>query len=97
LSQVSGRLIFHLTNPVGYWNIQMKTYSTIQVAKQLGIGTDTLHRWMREKVVPTPPIQSVGGMSVRLWSGNDLAKAQKYKDEHYWGKGGRKERKKHSS
>jgi DNA-binding transcriptional MerR regulator len=75
----------------------MKTYSTIQVAKMLNVGTDTLHRWMREKVVPTPPKQSVGGMSVRLWSEEDLKKAQKYKDEHYWGKGGRKKRKKRST
>jgi DNA-binding transcriptional MerR regulator len=75
----------------------MKTYSTIQVAKILEIGTDTLHRWMREKRVPIPPIQSVGGMSVRLWSDDDLDKARKYKEQHYWGKGGRKNRKKRSS
>jgi hypothetical protein len=89
--------LFYLTNPVGYWNIQMKTCSTIQVAKILEIGTDTLHRWMREKRVPIPPLQSVGGMSVRLWSDDDLAKARKYKEQHYWGKGGRKNRKKRSS
>lgn len=75
----------------------MKTYSTIQVAKILNIGTDTLHRWMREKVVPTPPIQSVGGMSIRLWSEDDLGKAKKYKNEHYWGKGRHKKRKKRRS
>ena len=86
--------IFCLTNQVGYWNIRMKTYSTIQVAKMLNIGTDTLHRWMREKTVPVPPKQSVGGMSVRLWSEDDLEKARKYKEKHYWGKGGRKNRKK---
>jgi DNA-binding transcriptional MerR regulator len=74
----------------------MRTYSTIQVAKILNIGTDTLHRWMREKSVPTPSIHSVGGMSVRLWSEDDLEKAKKYKAKHYWGKGGRKKRKKQS-
>jgi MerR HTH family regulatory protein len=83
-----------LTNPVGHWNIQMKKYSTIQVAKILDIGTDTLHRWMREGLVPTPPLQSIGGMSVRLWTEDDLAKAKKYKADRYWGKGGRKKRKK---
>ena len=72
----------------------MKTYSTVQVAELLDIGTDTLHRWMREKKVPTPPIQSVGGMSVRMWSEEDIMKARVYKAEHYWGKGGRKKRKK---
>lgn len=72
----------------------MRTYSTVRVAKILDIGTDTLHRWMKAKKVPTPPIQTVGGMSVRLWSEDDLAKARKYKADHYWGKGGRKKRKK---
>jgi len=72
----------------------MGTYSTVQVAKQLDVGTDTLHRWMREKKVPTPPIETVGGMSIRLWSDGDVEKARKYKAEHYWGKGGRKRRKK---
>jgi len=72
----------------------MKTYSTVQVAKALEIGTDTLHRWMREKKVPTPPIRSIGGVTVRLWSEDDLDKAKKYKTQHYWGRGGRKKRKK---
>jgi len=72
----------------------MKTYSTVQVAKILEIGTDTLHRWMREKKVPTPPMQSIGGVTVRLWSADDLDRAKKYKTIHYWGRGGRKKRKK---
>jgi predicted DNA-binding transcriptional regulator AlpA len=72
----------------------MKTYSTIQVAKILGVGTDTLHRWMLNKKVPVPPLKSMGGMSVRLWSEADLEAAKKYKADHYWGKGGRKRRKK---
>ena len=72
----------------------MKTYSTVQVARILEIGTDTLHRWMREKKVPTPPIQSIGGVTVRLWSEDDIDKAKKYKTQHYWGRGGRKKRKK---
>lgn len=71
----------------------MKTYSTVQVAKILGVGTDTLHRWMREKNVPTPPIHTVGAVSIRLWSEEDLKKARQYKADHYWGKGGRKKRK----
>jgi predicted DNA-binding transcriptional regulator AlpA len=70
----------------------MKTFSTIQVAEILNIGTDTLHRWMREKKVPAPPLQTVGGMSVRLWSEADLQAAKAYKAAHYWGRGGRKKR-----
>ena len=72
----------------------MKTYSTIRVAKILGVGTDTLHRWMLEKKVPRPQLQSVGGMSVRLWSEEDLRAAKEYKAKHYWGLGNKKPRKK---
>jgi predicted DNA-binding transcriptional regulator AlpA len=64
----------------------MKTYSTLRVAKILGIGTETLYRWMHEAKIPMPPTQSLGGMTVRLWSEADLKAAQKYKAEHYWGK-----------
>ncbi len=70
----------------------MATYSTAQVARILGIGTDTLHRWLRERKVPVPDLKSVGGVRVRLWSEDDLAKAKRYKAGHYWGRGGRKPR-----
>ena len=62
----------------------------------LGIGTETLYRWMHEGKIPTPPLQSLAGMKVRLWSDDDLNAAMKFKAEHYWGKGGRKKRKKAS-
>jgi predicted DNA-binding transcriptional regulator AlpA len=75
----------------------MKTYSTFKVTKILGIGTETLYRWMHEGKIPAPPLESLGGMSVRLWSEADIAAAKKYKAEHYWGKGGRKKRKKRSN
>jgi hypothetical protein len=74
----------------------MKTYSTAKVAKLLRIGTETIYRWMHEGKIPTPPLQSLAGMWVRLWSEDDLEAARKYKAEHYWGKGGRKKRKKKS-
>ena len=72
----------------------MKTYSTARVVRILEIGTETLYRWMHEGKIPTPPLQSFAGMKVRLWSEDDLAVAKKYKADHYWGKGGRKQRRK---
>jgi excisionase family DNA binding protein len=70
----------------------MKTYSTVEVAKLLGVGNDTLHRWIHSKVIPAPPIQRLGKVSVRLWTDKDMEKVKKYKTSHYWGKGGRKKR-----
>ncbi len=70
----------------------MATYSTAQAAEILDIGTDTLHRWLKEKKVAAPKLTFVGGVKVRLWSEADLDRAKKYKAEHYWGKGARKKR-----
>jgi len=72
----------------------MATYSTAQVAEILGIGTDTLHRWLKQKRVVAPRLGFVGRVKVRLWSDADLDAAKKYKAEHYWGKGGRRKRSK---
>jgi len=72
----------------------MATHSTAQVAEILGIGTDTLHRWLKQKRVVAPNLQLVGGVKVRLWSEEQLNAIKKYKASHYWGKGGRKKRKK---
>jgi hypothetical protein len=72
----------------------MAAYSTAQVAEILVIGTDTLHRWLKEKKVASPKLSFVGGVKVRLWSEADLEAARKYKAEHYWGKGARRKRRK---
>jgi len=71
-----------------------KKYSTVKVAKMLGIGWSTLYRWIVEGKVEAPPVQSLDGFEIRLWSEEDIAKVRKYKAEHYWGKGGRRKRKK---
>jgi len=71
----------------------MATYSTAQVAEILGIGTDTLHRWLKQRKVATPELQMVGGVKVRLWNEAELNAARKYKAEHYWGKGSQRNRK----
>jgi excisionase family DNA binding protein len=71
----------------------MKTYSTIQAAKLLEVTSDTLHRWIREKRVEAPPLQTLGGMQVRLWTESDLERVMQYKAENYRKKPNRKNRK----
>jgi len=68
------------------------TYSTLQVAKLLNVTSDTLHRWIREGRIEAPPIQSLGGMKVRLWSEKDVNIAMKYKAEQYRKKPRKKKR-----
>lgn len=70
----------------------MTSYSTAQVADLLGIGTDTLHRWIKEKKVPAPDLQFVGGVKVRLWAEKDVETVKKYKAHYYWGRGRRRSR-----
>jgi excisionase family DNA binding protein len=70
-----------------------KTYSTIEVAKLLGVTSDTLHRWIREHRVDAPPIQSLGKMKVRLWSKEQVDNVRRYKAEQYRMKPRRKKKK----
>ena len=68
----------------------MKKHSTVQVAKLLGIGNDTLHRWIHEGKIEAPKIQLVGGVKVRLWTEVDLVRVKTYKNNSFWGKGSKR-------
>lgn len=72
----------------------MTPYSTSQVAKLLGIGYDTLHRWIQENRIDAPKAEFVGGVRVRLWNPKDIEAVKKYKELHYWGKGRRRKKRK---
>ena len=68
----------------------MKQYSTVQVAKMLKIGRQTLHRWMRSKPGLAPRKQKVAGVSVRIWTDQDIERLRKFKEENYRKGRGRK-------
>lgn len=55
----------------------MKRYSTVQAAKMLGVHQPSLQRLIRQKRVPFPPMQKVGGIRVRLWTKADVERARK--------------------
>jgi hypothetical protein len=52
-------------------------YSTREAAEKLGVTLLTLQRHVAAKTFPVPPLQKVGGVSVRLWSNRDIATARK--------------------
>ena len=60
----------------------MAEYSTAQVAKKLGIGNDTLHRWMNEKL-KAPKLRRIGNVRVRLWTEEDFKRAKAYSEARY--------------
>ena len=67
----------------------VRTYSTVQAAKKLKVGRDTLNRWIRGRKFALPPVQKVGGISVRLWSDADLESVRTYMKGNYRKGGGR--------
>ena len=51
--------------------------STRDAAKKLGVTLLTLQRHIKAKTFQTPPLQKVGGVSIRLWTDRDVAAARK--------------------
>ena len=55
----------------------MKTCSTREAAKLLGISLMTLHRHVVAKKVTIPPVQHVGGTQFRAWKKKDVERVRK--------------------
>ena len=51
--------------------------STREAAKKLGVTLLTLQRHVLAKSVKAPPLQKIGGVTVRLWTNRDIEKARK--------------------
>jgi hypothetical protein len=50
----------------------MKTFSTTQAARKLGIDPMTLSRYIKLKKVPAPKIFAVGESSLHAWSAEEI-------------------------
>jgi len=55
----------------------MKSYSTPQAAKKLGISLITLNRYIAAEKIPTPAVHVVGGSRIRAWSDADIDKVRR--------------------
>lgn len=55
----------------------MRHYTTKQAAEKLGVHRVTLQEWIAKGWIPVPPMQNIGGGSVRLWSDADIERARK--------------------
>jgi hypothetical protein len=68
----------------------MKTYSTKETARTLGVHFITLQRWVtKAKVRPSQKIRQ-NGFTLWRWTEADVEKAKKYKQENYRKGRGRK-------
>jgi predicted DNA-binding transcriptional regulator AlpA len=54
-----------------------RTYSTVEVAKKLGIAQPNLQRLIRTGKIQPPPVRKLGSVKIRLWSNSDIKKARK--------------------
>jgi hypothetical protein len=69
----------------------VRTYSTQQAAKKVGIHWVTLHRWLASKKVrPTIAVPMDAGRTLWRWTEKDIAKLEKLKKATYRKGRGRK-------
>jgi hypothetical protein len=54
-----------------------RTYSTVEVARQLGMVQPNLQRLIKEGRISAPPVQSLGNVKIRLWTEKDIEKVRK--------------------
>jgi predicted DNA-binding transcriptional regulator AlpA len=60
----------------------MKTHSSREVAKKLGISLMTLQRYIADgNWIKAPKIRQLGNVKVRIWSDRDVERARKLMKE----------------
>lgn len=71
----------------------MKSYTTGQVAKLVGVGRDTIYRWLRSGKIPAGETTRLGAMQVMVWTDRELAAIREYIKKHpYDGRGRKREK-----
>jgi predicted site-specific integrase-resolvase len=75
----------------------MASHSTREAARLLGVSMATINRYIVAETIPVPPLTQVGGVTVRLWSDKDIAKAKKIVAEFIDGRRTRHRKSKKSS
>jgi predicted site-specific integrase-resolvase len=59
------------------------TYSTLEVARAIGVDKSTLLRWLYSGKLDEPSQKTVAGVMIRVWSEKDLERAKKHREERY--------------
>ena len=63
---------------------QMKpSYSTAEVAKAIEVSKKTLLRWLYAGKLAEPKSEVFAGVSSRIWTAADLARAKQFKEQKY--------------
>lgn len=59
------------------------TYTTVDVARLLGIGRDTIYRWIRAGKIKGPRFVRSGNLQIRAWTKADVRQIRRYKNKQY--------------
>jgi hypothetical protein len=59
------------------------TYSTLEVARTIGVDKSTLLRWLYTGKLAEPSQKTVAGVTIRIWSEKDLERAKRHREERY--------------
>ena len=54
----------------------MKSISTRDAARKLGISLISLQRYIAAKKITAPKLQRIGGVSIRLWTDRDIKRVR---------------------
>jgi len=57
----------------------MRTYTTTEAAKNAGVSRQTLHAWIKDKLVAAPKPVRMGQRLIRFWSQFDIDQLKKFK------------------
>jgi hypothetical protein len=68
----------------------MIAFSTVEVARMIGIHKQTLLDWLYAGKVGEPKRQTVGGQVVRIWTPSAIERVRRYKEQNYCKGRGRK-------
>jgi len=68
----------------------MKYASTKEVARKVGIGRNTLERWLSSGKLKPPRATRIGRGEFRQWTDADIERVRKYKARNYRKGRGRK-------
>ena len=69
----------------------MANYSTVQVARKIGLDKKTLLRWLYAGKLAEPKSIKTPTVMIRVWTETDLRRAALYKKQNYRKGRGRKQ------